>query len=620
MMVLLVDDEMMDEWEFWVRVTLRAAEFRNPAPRPTQPVVPVMISDRTFVAGMWARSLNYLEPETRPLVKAERLHNRILATTLDYVRQTETNYPVFVCYSRQDRGTLIDGIESSLNECPRLEPFLDEHDLIGGVDFHSRFDQVIHQGALLVVWTDHFSSRSETIRELMFAKQASRPIVVLSHLNERDPRAFPYLGNAPIITPSKGSNGIDHALGRTVLNEILCHELAKMRVEAEALKLSSVVNVPVISVARPPDVVSLSKELPDPPRAEGVCLYPDPPLTPLELDILSEHYPKVLFLTPVQCGTHEASLSVHPNPSMKCRFQPLAGKKVQLTISSPGPEALRERGLGDAHVETVVIEFARHLISSGACLVSSGSFGSKGLGQALLQVQGAYGRGLNQLDATVQALFPLKVYERYDDEMRKELGRVLDYRVDDLPEDVRSGHPSGNPQDEVESRIVLARSLTETRRKIADKIDACVVVGGVESGFEGRYADALEAALFAVMRNKPIYLVGLLGGASRSIFEVVAGGTSEAKPLVFDEAAQRSDEQHARFHEAYNKRYSGELSINYHAIHDTFHHLTPAGLATLNLLSPDENVRLADPMNLGESLDLVMEGLTRSLHRAATNP
>src|SRR5262249_38656438 len=153
-------------------------------------------------------------------------------------------------------------------------------------------------------------------------------------------------GNVPVVCPPAGPWEDDHSLGRVLLNEILCNELARRRV-SEALRQfrSPRLGGPVVTaVSTPPDLVTLAAKIHDL-RRRGACVYPDPPLSSLELDVLTVYHPSVTFLTPVQCrATNLARGRRSGRPAAPRQgadpdggSQPLLGMTVQLSVSEPDP-------------------------------------------------------------------------------------------------------------------------------------------------------------------------------------------------------------------------------------------------------------------------------------------
>jgi SLOG cluster2 len=187
----------------------------------------------------------------------------------------------------------------------------------------------------------------------------------------------------------------------------------------------------------------------------------------------------------------------------------------------------------------------------------------------------------------------------------------LDYKVDCVPDDIAADYATPPPGDSVLYRILLARCLTETRRKITDMIDACVVIGGKDSNYAGRYSGAVEESLFAIDEGKPLYLAGVLGGASRSIYDLMIDPAMTPPPRVLDESAQREGVENATFQDAYNTRFGADprLRIDYQSLRNEFRRLTPGRLSDINMLSLEENESLATTKSLTESIRLVLKGL-----------
>jgi len=48
--------------------------------------------------------------------------------------------------------------------------------------------------------------------------------------------------------------------------------------------------------------------------------------------------------------------------------------------------------------------------------------------------------------------------------------------------------------------------------------------GGRTSGAAGRYPGVIEEAFLALRASKPLYLAGILGGATRQVIDAIEGG------------------------------------------------------------------------------------------------
>jgi hypothetical protein len=72
-------------------------------------------------------------------------------------------------------------------------------------------------------------------------------------------------------------------------------------------------------------------------------------------------------------------------------------------------------------------------------------------------------------------------------------------------------------------RYMRARGLTHLRHQLSRDSDARLCMGGRRTGSAGRYPGVVEEALFALRSSKPLYVAGLLGGASKQIIEALEG-------------------------------------------------------------------------------------------------
>jgi hypothetical protein len=72
-------------------------------------------------------------------------------------------------------------------------------------------------------------------------------------------------------------------------------------------------------------------------------------------------------------------------------------------------------------------------------------------------------------------------------------------------------------------RYCRARALTHLRRKLNNRVDARICLGGRRRGATGRYPGVIEEALLAVESGTPLFVAGFLGGASRQIIDALRG-------------------------------------------------------------------------------------------------
>ena len=72
-------------------------------------------------------------------------------------------------------------------------------------------------------------------------------------------------------------------------------------------------------------------------------------------------------------------------------------------------------------------------------------------------------------------------------------------------------------------QYLRARGLTFLRHRLNDICHVRMCLGGRRAGSAGRYPGVIEEALFALRSKKPLYLAGLLGGATQQLIDATEG-------------------------------------------------------------------------------------------------
>lgn len=95
-----------------------------------------------------------------------------------------------------------------------------------------------------------------------------------------------------------------------------------------------------------------------------------------------------------------------------------------------------------------------------------------------------------------------------------------------LPEGLRQFDGQGRHQGP-RSRLyayLRARGLTFLRHQLTEVCHARLCLGGRRGGSAGRFPGVIEEAYLAVRAGKPLYVAGLLGGASQQVVDAINGG------------------------------------------------------------------------------------------------
>jgi hypothetical protein len=295
--VILVDDEMAadETWDSYIAGLLRGSATG------AHMVIPVALTDKSFNVGGGIDVVNFLRvfdangPEQRRL----RLLNRVMHD-LRRLLDPENAVQVFISHAKEDGLVVAEAVRRYLHENTGIADFFDATAIPDGSRFGDVILKAVGQSALLVIHTDHYSSREWCRLEVLEAKRRRTPIMVLSAAQD-ETRSFPYLGNVPVVRWTASADAQIDAEMEHVLERLLCEILRccyfPKRLEAICRECGLSHEGPVLF--SPPELVTalqLRVEAGEPPT--GRVLYPDPPLGVEELRLLRALDPTLVPLTP----------------------------------------------------------------------------------------------------------------------------------------------------------------------------------------------------------------------------------------------------------------------------------------------------------------------------------
>jgi hypothetical protein len=204
---------------------------------------------------------------------------------------------VFVSHTKLDGKDIAVRIHRFIHEDTDLDDFFDATDIPVGARFAEVIRDNVGLAVLLAVQTDAYASREWCRVEALEAKLARSPIVVLDAVVEGQTRAFPYIGNVPVVRWQPDSPVLMHRLIALVLHEVLRARHFPLRAEA-VCRLCGVTGT-FMSLSYAPELVtalSMRSVAGDAPA--GPLLYPDPPLGTEEIRLLSQLDPTLEAVTP----------------------------------------------------------------------------------------------------------------------------------------------------------------------------------------------------------------------------------------------------------------------------------------------------------------------------------
>jgi SLOG cluster2/TIR domain len=559
--------------------------------------LPVQLS-----AGAWPlhddlRSTNFIRGTAASEEASRRLVERRLVVEISRFlmkRDRGERLPVklFLSHAKQDIGQgPFDALTSHLAITQPVETWVDSAKIDPGSDFAAAIESGVRESAVLALVTAAYSSRPWCRREILFAKQHGRPLVVVDALHGIDIRAFPYLGNTPTISWAEG--GAEGAVD-LLLKEQLRHLHARLLLEAA--KRPTDILIPV-----PPELSALVAL----PKGTTV-LYPDPPLGDEETEILGKLEHEIE--TPLQRVGKTRSL---------------ANRRIALSISLP--DSLARVGMFADHLDAALLEISRHLLARGCTLTYGGHLGNAGYTLRLFDLVLAH-----QQHSTLPPAERIVNYVGWPStvtlEQRSKYKWQAVFKRTPMPDGVADldpatfvPEPTRFKPDSPARRFAWARGMTSMREQQTADLHARIVLGGKigpaetvapdgtknTAWYSGRIPGVAEEILLTLEAGKPLYLCGAFGGAAALATELLQGRVPEEFTWAFHKQAPHAE----AMRELYARR--GIAWRDYPAMASAFAATGVAGLAKANHLSEQENRELFTSRDLPRLIELLVTGLTR---------
>jgi hypothetical protein len=298
--------------------------------------------------------------------------------------------------------------------------------------------------------------------------------------------------------------------------------------------------------------------------------------------------------------------------------RPLTGCVVNLSISESDDST--QRGFPSSQVNRVTLQIVSALFGQGASLVFGHDWREDGVMEAVYgfarQVQSPIPLSRAQADAENEPLlrnlvpWPDKPYLSGPE--LEQLSSTLRVELAGLPRELGALEAEAGRDDPNNTlfRYVRARGLTFLRRRLNDISHFRFCIGGRQSGYDGRYPGVIEEAFLAVTDNKPLYLAGVLGGATKQVVDAfegreMANDFCRPAPLEAVYAAPPVREGGAA---------DNDRVIDRAAVWKAFRDTGRERLARNNGLTADENDELFHSSVIERAIELVLIGLSRLQH------
>jgi hypothetical protein len=543
---------------------------------------------------------------------------------------------VFISHAKKDLPTdpaalakgPVKAILATLSQLP-VKGWYDSAQIPPGGRFPEEIGNgVLNSSALVVVLTDTWSSREWCRREVLEAKLAARPLVVVDALEARVVRLFPYLGNsltlrwrAAVVSP----NTMDDAWSKlTALWEaedaalvIEAAVLEALRYQYEHRRLLLIRGAHEVALGTPPEALTLA-HLPDDTTR---VWYPDPPLGREELDRLQQSgltgpRRKIDLTTPL------SELAHWKRPP---KLQTIA---VSLS-NAPDTDVY---GGSPEHLATFADDLVLYLLIAGLRVAYGGVLGHDALKnggiegddinyvQRLLAMVRSHSMLLSDIagkpPAPIENWVAWPIHCRFGDNELRNYGQEATLKDLPPPPDLdvaaKELNPVANgfvPPDTPVQRYAWARSLTFMRESMQAGSSARVAMGGKIKGYQGLWPGVLEEGVIALRAGQPLYLLGMFGGAARLLIDALRGTQREELTSDWFSALQGSD----ALRDEYRRR--GHTVQSPEQLATELKQIGAAGLSAVlhNGLSEDENIELVSADDPQRIVALILSGLGRKL-------
>ena len=504
--LLLVDDKMYcsDVWDKYLSEVV-ALEYSN---ADKVQIVSVELSKFAFDIGHGLSDKQFIRLKSFSIQDNwEEFQTRLFDNIIRFIKRTElTKLKIFISHSKKDKNKIGQkrAIEfrDYIRSKTKLDSFFDASDITDGQDFESQIiNNVEEEQSLLVILNSNtYSEREWCQKEVLLAKSKKIPAIAVSLLDGEVKRSFPYISNIPFIRFNNNWGDVLLLILRTALDQYYqAQYLESLREEMGESDKSTFQVLPFSPEAYSYVYDELSSNI----------IYPEPPLTKDELDVLKKIAGKEkLFLTPMQLLAQTVNLK---------------GKSVAVSVSeAPDSDVL---GYGTDMIRDLTIELSRHLLIAGAKMVYGGDLRRGGYTELFSDMSLQYKNYQGNVDRNTfffSNYFAWPIHLSFTPEMRL---HYVNCRVDpvfvECPEEYRGDKSKPIAPVNNDNKYIYALSLLKMRRQMEADTNARVILGGRTSGFNGFIPGVIEEFIQSAMAGHPIYLLGGFGGAASIITSLI---------------------------------------------------------------------------------------------------
>ena len=409
----------------------------------------------------------------------------------DLIRQLRGNdvhfvNRLFISHSKHDDNEdglkYAESLRDNINKDTRLSTFFDQKSLVDAYDFADQIEEAASNSMLVIVDTCTYAQREWCKKEVITAKNNKVPIVCVDLLSGVVDRTFPYMSNVPAISRPDDWKKVVRLLLSTALRQYYVEQLLPQLVKDEDSDTT-------ITMPTAPELFTVCNLKPD----IKTVIYPEPPVSKDELNVLLRPDKSRKFITPMQVLADGDFLK---------------GRNIAISVSLPQDSV--KYGVGVALFQDVSVELARHILAAGGKLVYGGDLRPDGfavaLGELAYQYASKADSDITHMYMTNYVAAPFCGNISPEDEDMFYHNRV---RL------VKCKAPYDNAID--------SECLSDMRRQMEHDVVARIVMGGQTEGFKGIMPGIIEEASLSVQMKHPLYVLGGFGGAARQVLEGYPG-------------------------------------------------------------------------------------------------
>ena len=441
----------------------------------------------------------------------------------------------------------------------KLKSFIDVNDISHSTDIKEEIDESLVNTIFIAFESDKFSDSKWTQYELIESKKKNLPIIVINCIDKQVDRRFPYLGNCLVLNTSSIIDNIKEILIEAIRLKINNEKMSFYNNLYDYENTKFLNNVPELL-----NLLSI---------AEDISIYPDPPVSDVEEEVLSITGKKIY--TPL---TYICKDSI--------------SKTIGISVSEVNGNF--DNDFENIHLHTAQEELAKYLLYTKNKIIYGGDIKYQGEFN-FMEILADIGDSYNIKNSIINhSCYPLNRNINLD--IKTKYKNIVEFKTfNELNIDNDEGVM---PYNNLDCSIDFARNLSLMRELMARDSDARIMFGGKHFGYFGKYPGLLEEAYYTLKAGKPLYLIGGFGGVSQLIINLKNGGDIEE--LTYDWQ--------------YN-----------HVENNTFRHLIDNGIevayediiqtikeAKLNNLSDEDNKKLFYSTSIEEIIFYVLKGLNNA--------